>query len=208
MLGLTKIIFIMRSGDQSDQVSKVLTNTISILVLPCWRNLNATPTSNFQQIRWLDQACWYKFTYLMKISADPDQLESSYTNRSESTITKARIFIFFFSYFCSKHRLLVLFRTASTWGSKKYPQSMLWAELRKIMYTPVDPSFTIYVECKGVNCKKPNKQSLRFPCVLCPTVKTQVLKKQFTWNVQYSFLWKLLSKSRFLSLPRKCEVLT
>ena len=28
-------------------------------------------------------------------------------------------------------------------GSNKYPQSMFWAELRKIMYTPVNPSFTI-----------------------------------------------------------------
>ena len=30
------------------------------------------------------------------------------------------------------------------WGiSNEYPQSMFWAELRKIMYTPVNPSFTI-----------------------------------------------------------------
>ena len=28
-------------------------------------------------------------------------------------------------------------------GSNKYPQSMFWAEIRKIMYTPVNPSFTI-----------------------------------------------------------------
>ena len=28
-------------------------------------------------------------------------------------------------------------------GSNEYPQSMFWAELRKIMYTPVNPSFTI-----------------------------------------------------------------
>ena len=28
-------------------------------------------------------------------------------------------------------------------GSKEYPQSMFWAEIRKIMYTPVNPSFTI-----------------------------------------------------------------
>ena len=27
-------------------------------------------------------------------------------------------------------------------GSNKYPQSMFWAELRKIMYTPVNPGFT------------------------------------------------------------------
>ena len=28
-------------------------------------------------------------------------------------------------------------------GSNEYPQSMFWAEIRKIIYTPVDPSFTI-----------------------------------------------------------------
>ena len=28
-------------------------------------------------------------------------------------------------------------------GSNAYPQSMFWAEIRKIMYTPVNPSFTI-----------------------------------------------------------------
>ena len=27
--------------------------------------------------------------------------------------------------------------------SNKYPQSMFWAEIRRIMYTPVNPSFTI-----------------------------------------------------------------
>ena len=28
-------------------------------------------------------------------------------------------------------------------GSNEYPQSKFWAEIRKIMYTPVNPSFTI-----------------------------------------------------------------
>ena len=28
-------------------------------------------------------------------------------------------------------------------GSNEYPQSMFWAEIRKIMYIPVNPSFTI-----------------------------------------------------------------
>ena len=28
-------------------------------------------------------------------------------------------------------------------GSNEYPQSMFWAEIRKIMYTPVKPSFTV-----------------------------------------------------------------
>ena len=29
-------------------------------------------------------------------------------------------------------------------GSNEYPQYMLWAEIRKIMHTPVNPSFTMY----------------------------------------------------------------
>ena len=28
-------------------------------------------------------------------------------------------------------------------GSNEYPQSIFWAEIRKIIYTPVNPSFTI-----------------------------------------------------------------
>ena len=28
-------------------------------------------------------------------------------------------------------------------GSNEYPQSIFWAEIRKIMYTPVNPSFTV-----------------------------------------------------------------
>ena len=28
-------------------------------------------------------------------------------------------------------------------GSKEYPQSMFWAEILKIIYTPVNPNFTI-----------------------------------------------------------------
>ena len=27
-------------------------------------------------------------------------------------------------------------------GSNEYPQSMFWAEIRKIIYTPVNPNFT------------------------------------------------------------------
>ena len=29
-------------------------------------------------------------------------------------------------------------------GSNEYPQSMFWAEIRKIIYTPVNPTFTIW----------------------------------------------------------------
>ena len=40
-------------------------------------NKDAMPTSNFQPIRLLDPGCGYKFTYLMKNSADLDQLASA-----------------------------------------------------------------------------------------------------------------------------------
>ena len=36
-------------------------------------------------------------------------------------------------------------------GSKEYSQSMFRAEIREMMYTPVNPSFTIQVGFKGVN---------------------------------------------------------
>ena len=50
------------------------------------KNLDAMHTSNFQPIRLLDPDCWYKFTYLMANSADPDQLASSEANWSGSTL--------------------------------------------------------------------------------------------------------------------------
>ena len=28
-------------------------------------------------------------------------------------------------------------------GSNEYPQSMFWTEIKKIMFTPVNPSFTV-----------------------------------------------------------------
>ena len=43
------------------------------------------PTSNFH-IKLLDPSCWYKFTYWITNSADPDQLTSSETNWSGSTL--------------------------------------------------------------------------------------------------------------------------
>ena len=49
-------------------------------------NKDATPTSNFQPIRLLDPDCWYKYTYLMANSADPDQLASLEANWSGSTL--------------------------------------------------------------------------------------------------------------------------
>ena len=52
-----------------------------------------------------------------------------------------------FSYFWTKHRLCVFLEPPRRGGSNGYQQSTFWAEIRKIMYTPVNPSFTIW---KGV----------------------------------------------------------
>ena len=48
-----------------------------LLTIVMLNKLDVTPTSNFQLIRLLDPGCWYKFTYCMTYSADPDQLASS-----------------------------------------------------------------------------------------------------------------------------------
>ena len=53
----------------------------------------AEPFSNFQPIRLLDPDCWYKFTYWMANSADPDQLASSEANWSGSTLFAKAVYI-------------------------------------------------------------------------------------------------------------------
>ena len=50
------------------------------------------PTSNFQPVKLLHPGCWYKFTYLMTNSADPDQLASSEAIWSGHTVCKGRIY--------------------------------------------------------------------------------------------------------------------
>ena len=65
----------------------------------------------------------------------------NFTNKTKWKFSDKKIW--YFSYFCSKHRMWVLVRTASMRSSNEYPQSMFWAKIRKIMYTPVNPSFTI-----------------------------------------------------------------
>ena len=57
--------------------------------------------------------------------------------------------LLYFSYFCSKYRLWVLVRTASARRFLWVPQSMFWAEIRKIMYTPLNPSFLYKSGVKG-----------------------------------------------------------
>ena len=55
---------------------------LHVLIKWIWENLltlvmlNKLTTSSFQPIRLLDPGCWYKFTYIMANSADPDQFRS------------------------------------------------------------------------------------------------------------------------------------
>ena len=49
----------------------------------------------------------------------------------------------YFLYFCSKHRLWVSLEPPRRGGSNEYHNLCFWAEIRKIMFTPVNPSFTI-----------------------------------------------------------------
>ena len=51
--------------------------------------------------------------------------------------------LWYFSYFCSKHRLWVSLEPPRRGGSNEYPQSMLLSRNKQIMCTPVNPSFTI-----------------------------------------------------------------
>ena len=48
-----------------------------------------------------------------------------------------------FHIFAQKHRLWYSLEPPRRGGSNEYPQSMFWAEITKIMYTPVNPTFTI-----------------------------------------------------------------
>ena len=49
----------------------------------------------------------------------------------------------YFSYFCSKHICGYSLEPPRRGGSNVYHNLCFWAEIRKIMYTPVNPSFTL-----------------------------------------------------------------
>ena len=53
------------------------------------------------------------------------------------------IFCDYLSYFCSKHILWVHVRTASLRRFERVPTIYVLEQNKKIMYTPVNPSFTI-----------------------------------------------------------------
>ena len=86
--------------------------------------------------------------------------ESSGARAAPNIITKTRLFkctenfttkewkfsekkIWYFSYFRSNINYGYSLEPPRRGGSNEYPQSMFWAEIRRIMYTPVNPSFTI-----------------------------------------------------------------
>ena len=48
--------------------------------------INAMPIPSFLPIKLLDPGCWYKFTYQMANSVDPDQLAASEASWSGSTL--------------------------------------------------------------------------------------------------------------------------
>ena len=73
---------VFKQENKSHPRSPYLEELLTLVML----NKDATPTSNFQPIRLLDPSCWYKFTYWMTNSADPDQLASSEANWSGSTL--------------------------------------------------------------------------------------------------------------------------
>ena len=45
--------------------------------------------------------------------------------------------LWYFPYFCSKHRLWYSLESPRRGSSNEYLQSMFWAEIRKIIYTPL-----------------------------------------------------------------------
>ena len=62
--------------------------------------------------------------------------------------------LWYFSYFSSKHRLWVLFRTARRCGSNEYPQSMFKNRTKKNnVYTCTPPFYYIKVGFKGVKIR-------------------------------------------------------
>ena len=77
----------------------------------------------------------------------------------------------YFSYICLKHRLWVFVRTASTRPTIVVQRVYLYlylyfrAELRKIMHTPVNPSFTIWKW--GLRGSKYYRY-IFVMCLLCP----------------------------------------
>ena len=77
----------------------------------------------------------HAYSNIFKIS--PPQTENFQTKKKKK---KKK---WYFSYFCSKHRLWVLNRTASSRRSVHVPTIYIFREVRKIMYTPGNPSFTI-----------------------------------------------------------------
>ena len=111
---------------------------------------------------------------------------------TENFTTKKWIFLdkkfWYFSYFCSKHRLWVPVKTTLRDSSNEYTQSVFWAEIRIIVYTPVNPSFFyIKVGFKGVKFIK---------ACFCDAVVKVLLYIYFLFfreNKTWHFMWIICS---------------
>ena len=101
---------------------------------------------------WLSFDC--KGSQMFALSSDPLMGPSSFPFRKHAYSNILKILqpkkenfqikkIWYFSYFCSKHRLWVLVRTASLRPLTSTHNVCFWAEIRKIMHIPVNPRFTI-----------------------------------------------------------------
>ena len=90
-----------------------------------------------------------QFTFLFHYENTPIQI---YRKFHLQKLKKFRQKLRYFSYFCSKHRLWVLIRTASSRLTTERKGSRILtsthnlyfrAKIRKIMYTRINPSFTV-----------------------------------------------------------------
>ena len=94
--------------------------TVSVKIFQRW--LQSMTCLIFRvNVKWLEWLRKHAYSYILKIL--PPKKMKLFRQR-----------FWYFSYFCSKHRLWVL---------ASIHNLCFWAEIRKIMYTPVNPSFLI-----------------------------------------------------------------
>ena len=101
----------------------------------CIFDLNQRAKEDIRDLYIIQVNFWYfllissrKHAYSIIMTILPPKNENSQINKSD-----------IFSYFCSKHRLWVLAEAVLT----STHNICFWAEIRKIIYTSVNPSFTV-----------------------------------------------------------------
>ena len=98
--------------------------------------------------------CWDFLVFWLQIAT---LLKHFISNRKKISPPKTENFQiknWYFSYFCSKHRLCVLVRTASGGGFNEYPHSMFSSRNKKNNVYPCKPQFyniKVGLHVKGVN---------------------------------------------------------